>query len=533
MLENVLENGERPEDLVVYGAFAKAARDWPSYERIVAALQTLADDETLVVQSGKPIGVFRTQGTSPLVVMATSNLVGRWATSEHWYDLERRGLIMWGGYTAADWQYIGSQGILQGTYQTFASVAQVHFGGSLQGRLVVTAGLGGMGGAQPLAVTMAGGVAVCVEVDPSRIRRRMETGYLERETSSLDEAVAWAREAQAASRPLSVGLLGNAAEVLPELARRGIVPDVVTDQTSAHDLRVGYVPAGMTLERWAEMRAQDPEAVMAAARTSIVEHVRTMLRWQAEGAVVFEYGNNIRAQAAAGGLRDAFAIPIFTERYIRPLFCRGIGPFRWVAVSGDPADISVIDAIVLREFPDNEIVTRWIRMAQESVKFQGLPARIAWLGHGERARLAVMVNDAVADRRLRGPVAFTRDHLDAGGVAQPFRETENMRDRSDAVADWPLLNALLNCTAGADLVAIHGGGGGYAGYYQSAGVTVVADGTPAAALRLAAVLTADTGIGILRYADAGYADAIATARAHGIKSLQPEVTEALRERVTP
>lgn len=526
MFENVLEAGERPEDLVVYGAFAKAARDWPSYERIVAALKMLADGETLVVQSGKPIGVFRTHGTAPLVVMATSNLVGRWATSEHWYALEQRGLIIWGGYTAADWQYIGSQGILQGTYQTFAAVAQMHFGGSLRGRLVVTAGLGGMGGAQPLAVVMAGGVALCVEVDPARIRRRLETGYLERETASLDEAIAWARDAVKSSTPTSIGLLGNAAEVLPELARRGLVPDVVTDQTSAHDLRMGYVPAGMSLARWADLRDRDPEAVMAAARASIVEHVRTMLGWQASGVVAFEYGNNIRAQAAAGGLSDAFAIPIFIERYIRPLFCQGIGPFRWVAISGDPDDIRVIDEMVLHEFADDAIVTNWIRLARARVQFQGLPARIAWLGHGERARLAVMVNNAVAEGRLRGPVAFTRDHLDAGGVSQPYRETEHMPDGSDAVADWPLLNALLNCAAGADLVAIHGGGGGYAGYYQSAGVTVVADGTPAAARRLEAVLTADTGIGILRYADAGYELAASTARERGIRSLQPEVTEA-------
>jgi urocanate hydratase len=534
MLENVLENAERADELVVYGAFAKAARNWPSYERIVAALTTLAEDDTLVVQSGKPIGVFHTQGSAPLVVMATSNLVGRWATSEHWYALERRGLIIWGGYTAADWQYIGSQGILQGTYQTFAAVGQAHFDGSLRGRLVITAGLGGMGGAQPLAVTMAGGVALCVEVDPSHIRRRLETGYLERETGSLDEALTWAREAVKTGTPRSIGLRGNAAEVLPELARRGIVPDVVTDQTSAHDLRMGYVPTGMSLAQWMERRERDPEAVMAAAQASIVAHVRTMLDWQTAGAVAFEYGNNIRAQALAGGVADAFAIPIFVERYIRPLFCRGIGPFRWIAISGDPADIRVLDEMVLREFPDNAIVTNWIRLAQDRVPFQGLPARIAWLGHGERARLALLANEAVADGRLRGPVAFTRDHLDAGSVAQPFRETEHLRDGSDAVADWPLLNALLNCAAGADLVAIHGGGGGYAGYYQSAGVTIVADGTPDAGRRLDSVLTADTGIGILRYADAGYEQAAAAARETGIRSLQPEVTDVgVREPTAP
>ncbi|MDR7420350.1 MAG: urocanate hydratase [Armatimonadota bacterium] len=526
MLENVLEVGERPDDLVVYGAFAKAARDWPSFERIVAALTTLDEDETLVIQSGKPIGVFTTQASAPLVLMATSNLVGKWANAEHWYELERRGLTMWGGYTAGDWQYIGSQGIVQGTYQTFATVGAMHFGGSLRGRLVVTSGLGGMGGAQPLAVVMAGGVALCVEVDVSRIRRRIATGYLERETSSLDEAVTWAGEALEAREPRSIGLLGNAAEVLPALVRRGIRPDIVTDQTSAHDLRVGYVPAGLSLEQWRDLREREPDAVMEAARVSIATHVRAMLDWQRQGAVVFEYGNNIRAQAQAAGVADAFEIPIFVERYIRPLFCKGIGPFRWVAVSGDPHDIAAVDALILREFPDNPIVTNWIRLAQEHVQFQGLPARIGWLGHGERARLALLVNDAVARGEVRGPIAFTRDHLDAGGVSQPFRETEHLLDGSDAVSDWPLLNALLNCTAGADLVAIHAGGGGYAGYYQSAGVTIVADGSPAAARRLDAVLTADTGIGVLRYADAGYADAVATARTRGIRSLQPTVIEA-------
>ena len=524
MLENTVENGERPEDLVIYGALAKAARDWPSYDRIVAALRGLEEGHTLVVQSGKPIGVFRTGPTAPLVLMATSNLVGRWATSEHFYALERRGLIIWGGYTAADWQYIGSQGIVQGTYQTFAAVAEAHFGGSLAGRLAVTAGLGGMGGAQPLAIAMAGGVALCVEVDPARIRRRRETGYLERETRSLDEALAWARDALARREPLSIGLLGNAAEVLPALARRGVVPDVVTDQTSAHDLRYGYVPADMTPERVLMLREREPETLMAAARESVAQHVRTMLAWQAAGAVAFEYGNNIRAQAAEAGVAEAFRIPVFTERYIRPFFCRGIGPFRWVAVSGAPEDIDAIDELVLREFGDDRIVADWIRLARRHVRFQGLPARIAWLGHGERARLAGLVNDAVAAGRLRGPVAFTRDHLDAGGVAQPFRETEGMPDGSDAVADWPLLDALLTCASGADLVALHGGGGGYAGYYQSAGLTVVADGTEAAARRLTSALDADTGLGILRYADAGCPEAVAAARAHDLRSLQPTVT---------
>jgi urocanate hydratase len=519
MLENTVENGERPEDLVIYGALARAARDWPSYDRIVTALRTLEEGRTLVVQSGKPVGVFPTSPAAPLVLMATSNLVGRWATAEHFYALERRGLMIWGGYTAADWQYIGSQGIVQGTYQTFAAVAAEHFGGSLAGRLVVTAGLGGMGGAQPLAIALAGGVALCVEVDPARIRRRRETGYLDRETGSLDEALGWAETARARGEGLSIGLLGNAAEVLPALVRRGVVPDVVTDQTSAHDLLHGYVPPDMTLERAAMLREREPETLMAAARAGIADHVRAMLAWQAAGAVAFEYGNNIRAQAAEGGVADAFAIPVFTRRYIRPLFCRGIGPFRWVAVSGAPEDVAWIDDLVLREVPDNRIATEWIRLARRRVPFQGLPARIAWLGHGERSRLAVAVNRAVGAGVLRGPVAFTRDHLDAGGVAQPYRETEGMPDGSDAVADWPLLDALLTCASGADLVAIHGGGGGYAGYYQSAGLTVVADGSEAAARRLAAALDADTGLGILRYADAGCADAVAAARAHGLGSL--------------
>ena len=524
MLENTVENGERPEELIVYGALAKAARDWRSFDRIVGALTTLEEGETLVVQSGKPIGIFRTHPRAPLVVMATSNLVGRWATGEHFWELERRGLIIWGGYTAADWQYIGSQGIVQGTYQTFAAVGREHFGGTLHGRLVITAGLGGMGGAQPLAIVMAGGVGLCVEVDPARIRRRRETGYLQRETQSLDEALAWVQEAVTRREPSSIGLVGNAAEVLPEIARRGVIPDVVTDQTSAHDLRVGYVPAGMPPDEIARLRDLAPDALVAAARASIAEHVRTMLRWQADGAVAFEYGNNIRAEAVTAGVDEAFKMPVFTERYIRPLFCQGIGPFRWVAMSGHPDDIGHIDDLVLREFGDDAIVANWIRLARTHVKFQGLPARIAWLGHGARTRLALLVNEAVASGALRGPIAFTRDHLDAGGVAQPYRETEAMPDGSDAIADWPLLNALLNCASGADLVAIHGGGGGYAGYYQSAGVTVVADGTAAAALRLDATLTGDTGIGVLRYADAGYEDAAATARARGIRSLQPEVT---------
>lgn len=519
LLENTIENGEHPEDLIIYASFAKAARDRESYERITQALQSLEENETLVVQSGKPIGVFRTGIHSPLVVMATSNIVGRWATSEHWYELERRGLTMWGGYTAGDWQYIGSQGIVQGTYQTFAAVAEHHFGGSLRGRLVITAGLGGMGGAQPLAILMAGGVGLCVEVDPTRLERRMQTGYLERATESIDEALGWVESALEQREAVSIGLLGNAAAVLPELVRRGVVPDVVTDQTSAHDLVYGYVPAGMSLERVATLRQDDPAQLEAAARESIGRHVQAMVAWKDAGAVVFEYGNNIRIQAVEAGVGRAMEIAGFTQAYIRPLFCQGIGPFRWVAVSGDPGDIDLVDDLVLQHFPDT-IASRWIPLARSHVQFQGLPARVAWLGHGQRALLAGLVNEAVSAGKLQGPIAFTRDHLDAGGVSQPLRETEAMADGSDAVSDWPLLDALLNAGAGADLVAIHGGGGGYAGYYQSAGVTVVADGTPAASERLQAVLTADTGIGVLRYADAGYVEAVATAQRTGIRSLQ-------------
>ncbi|MFI0422996.1 urocanate hydratase [Spongiactinospora sp. 9N601] len=518
MLENTLHHAERPDDLIIYAGLAKAARNHDALATTIRALQELDEDQTLVIQSGKPIGIFPSGPSAPLVLMATSNLIGRWATAEHFYELERRGLIMWGGYTAGDWQYIGSQGILQGTYQTLSAVADEHFGGSLAGRLVVTAGLGGMGGAQPLAAYMAGGVAICVEADPGRIARRIESGYLERATESLDEALAWADERLRAKAPASIGLLGNAAEALPAMRARGLVPDVVTDQTPAHDMRY-YVPAGMTPGEAAELRASDPDELVRRALDSAAEHVRCMLDWQDAGAVVFEYGNNIRAQAASVGV-DAFRIPIFMERYIRPLFCRGLGPFRWVAASGDPADIDVVDDIVTREFPDNPLAGRWVPLARKYVRqpeAPGLPARIGWLAHGERARLAVLVNEAVRRGDLRGPVAFTRDHLDAGGVSQPLRETENMPDGSDAISDWPLLNALLNAGSGADLVAIHAGGGGYAGYMQSAGVTAIADGATASTDRLSAVLTGDTGIGIMRYADAGYDTAADAVRQSGLR----------------
>ncbi len=529
MLENTLENAEKPDELIVYSARAKAARDWASYDRLVDALMRLDEDETLVVQSGKPVAVFRTHVAAPMVVMATSNIVPRWATAEVFYDLERKGLTMWGGYTAGDWQYIGSQGIVQGTYQTFAAIAREHFGGTLAGRFVVSAGLGGMGGAQPLAVTMQGGVALVVEVDPARIRRRIDDGYCQHLSADLDDALALCRAAVARREALSVGLVGNAADVLPELARRGVVPDVATDQTTAHDPRHGYVPAGLAPLEVAALRAADPEALEARALESIAAHMAALLAFQDAGAVVFEYGNNIRVQARRAGVSDAFTVPIFTQRYIRPFFCRGIGPFRWIALSGDPADIARIDALALECFADNHIVTSWIGLAAKHIRFEGLPARIAWLGHGERARLGVLVNEAVGRGELAGPVAFTRDHLDAGAVAQPYRETENMPDGSDAISDWPLLNALLNCAAQADLVAIHGGGIGYTGYRQSAGITVVADGSPAAGVRIERSLTTDSGLGVVRYADAGYAEAVRTARDTGIHTFLPDVAPDHRE----
>ncbi len=516
MLENNLENGERPEDLVVYASFAKAARDWDAYHAIVAALKRLGDDETLLIQSGKPIGVFRTHDRAPLVLMANGNLVGRWATPEVFWDLADRGLTIWGGLTAADWQYIGSQGVIQGTYEIFAAVAREHFGGSLAGRFILTAGMGGMGGAQPLAGTLAGAVIMTVEVDPARIERRIASGYCQQLAPDLDEALALCRAAQERKEPLSVGLIGNAAEVYPELVRRGVTPDVVTDQTSAHDALYGYVPAGLSVAAAAELRRDDPDALTRRALQSIAAEVRAMLTFKERGAVVFDNGNNIRSQAAGQGVADAFSINIFTARYLRPLFARGIGPFRWLALTGEPEDIYAIDRLVLALFPDNELAANWINLAGQHIRFEGLPARICWLGHGERTRLALAVNAAVREGRLSGPIAFTRDHLDGAAMAHPRIGTEGMRDGSDAIADWPLLNALLNTASMADLVAIHSGGGGYAGYMTSAGSTVVADGSAAADRRLATALTNDTGIGVLRFADAGYDEAIETAAQAGL-----------------
>ncbi|NGM82425.1 urocanate hydratase [Paenibacillus sp. 7124] len=516
MLENVLENGENQKELIVYASLGKAARNWPSYRAIVDTLKNLEEDETLVIQSGKPIGVFRTHRQAPLVVMANCNLVGRWATSENFYELQDKGLIIWGGLTAAAWQYIGSQGVIQGTYEIFQSIARLHFGGSLQGRFILTAGLGGMGGSQPLAGTMAGAAILCVEVAEERIDKRIAAGYLQRKTASLDEALAWIEEAKSNGEALSVGLLGNAADVYPELLARGVLPDIVTDQTSAHDLLYGYIPRGYTPAAAAAARKTDPAGLQDAAGTSIAAEVGAMLEFKARGSVVFDNGNNIRSQAVKYGIANAFDIDIFTEAFLRPLFARAIGPFRWIALSGDPQDIRTIDEYILREFSDNEIVSNWIKLANVHVPVEGLPARIGWFGHRDRSRLALAVNEMVREGKLSGPVAFSRDHLDAAAMAHPNIMTERMKDGSDAIADWPLLNAMLNCSSMADLVAIHSGGGGYAGYMTSAGVTIVADGKEESDLRLRTALDNDTGLGVLRYADAGYEESLDEVERKGI-----------------
>jgi urocanate hydratase len=508
LLENVLTVGEDPKNLVVYAALGKAARDWKSHAAIVAALRRMEEGQTLVVQSGRPVALMRTHPQAPLVLMANCNLVGRWAREEVFYDLERRGLICWGGLTAGCWQYIGSQGVIQGTYEIFARVAEQLGETSLAGRFVLTAGLGGMGGAQPLAARLAGAATLVVEVDPARIEKRLRAGFLEYEAKSLDDALEHIDRWRAEKRAASVALCANAASVYPELVARGVTPDVVTDQTSAHDLVYGYVPIGCPPSLTRAEKAAAADRLTADGLTSIAAHVRAMLEFKARGAVVFDNGNLIRSQAQRAGVTRAFDIPVFTEAFLRPLFCRGIGPFRWIALSGAEADIRRIDAHLLSAYADNRIVANWIRLASKSVPFEGLPARIAWLGHGERSKLALEVNEMVSRGELQGPIAFTRDHLDAGAMAHPNIMTENLMDGSDAVSDWPLLNALLNCASQADLVAIHSGGGGYAGYMTSAGVTLIADGTPAAASRLRVTLDNDTGLGVLRYADAGYPDAL-------------------------
>ncbi len=518
MLMNNLDPdvAEAPDQLIVYGGAGKAARDWASFDAIVATLRRLKDDETLLVQSGKPVGVFQTHEMAPRVLIANANLVPDWANWDEFRRLDALGLTMYGQMTAGSWIYIGTQGILQGTYQTFAAAGQKHYGGDLTGKLVLTAGLGGMGGAQPLAVTMAGGVALCVEVDAERIRRRLETAYLDVSANTLDEALRLAGEAVKAKKPLSIGLLGNAADVYPEMVRRGIAPDLVTDQTSAHDTLNGYVPNGMNLIEARELRRRDPQEYVRRAVASIVVHVQAMVALQRMGAHVFDYGNNIRGEAKAAGYEDAFAFPGFVPAYIRPLFCRGNGPFRWAALSGDPADIARTDRALLEAFPENEMVSRWLRMAAEKVHFQGLPCRICWLEYGERAKAGQIFNELVRTGEVKAPIVIGRDHLDSGSVASPYRETEGMRDGSDAIADWPILNALLNTAAGASWVSFHHGGGVGIGKSLHAGMVVVADGSDMMAERLRRVLTTDPGTGVMRHADAGYPVAIEKAQESGI-----------------
>ncbi len=519
MLMNNLDPdvAERPEDLVVYGGTGRAARSWEAFDAIVRSLRTLGDDETLLVQSGKPVGVFTTHEDAPRVLIANANLVGRWATWDRFRELERAGLTMYGQMTAGSWIYIGSQGILQGTYETFGALATKHFGGSLAGKVVLTGGLGGMGGAQPLAVTMNGAAILAVEVDPSRIQRRVETRYVDVMSESLDEA--WQRVTEASGRgeALSVGLVGNCAEVLPEMVQRGHIPDVVTDQTSAHDPLNGYIPARYSLAEADALRASDPTTYLARARDSIADHVRAMLAMQQAGAITFDYGNNIRTEAHDHGVENAFDIPGFVPEYVRPLFCEGRGPFRWVPLSGDPKDLHRTDDLVLELFPENEHLVRWIELAREKVAFQGLPSRICWLGQGERALFGMALNDLVERGELTAPIVIGRDHLDTGSVASPFRETEAMADGSDAIADWPILNALLNTASGASWVSFHHGGGVGIGNSLHAGQVIVADGTPGAKRRLERVLTNDPGIGVVRHADAGYRKAVETAEQHGLR----------------
>jgi urocanate hydratase len=519
MLMNNLdpEVAEKPHELVVYGGIGRAARDWESFDRIVAALTDLEADETLCVQSGKPVGIFRTHCDAPRVLIANSNLVPHWATLDHFNALDRKGLMMYGQMTAGSWIYIGSQGIVQGTYETFAEVGRQHYGGSLAKKWILTAGLGGMGGAQPLAATMAGASLLAVECQPSRIEARLKTGYLDRQAQSLDEALAIIGRACSENRPASVGVLGNAADVYPELVRRDVRPDVVTDQTSAHDPINGYLPKGWTLSEWEARRSSDPKAVEKAAKRSMAEHVRAMLAFWRMGIPTFDYGNNIRQMAKEEGVADAFDFPGFVPAYIRPLFCRGIGPFRWAALSGDSEDIFRTDAKVKELLPDDKQLHHWLEMAKSRIKFQGLPARICWLGLGDRHRVGLAFNEMVKSGELKAPIVIGRDHLDSGSVASPNRETEAMKDGSDAVSDWPLLNALLNCASGATWVSFHHGGGVGIGFSQHAGMVIVCDGTPDAACRIARVLWNDPASGVMRHADAGYEEAIACARRHGLK----------------
>ena len=519
MLMNNLdaEVAEKPGELIVYGGIGRAARNWESYDRIVAALRSLEADETLIVQSGKPVGIFRTHKDAPRVLIANSNLVPHWGTWDHFNELDRKGLMMYGQMTAGSWIYIGSQGIVQGTYETFVEIGRRHFKGSLAGKWILTAGLGGMGGAQPLAATMAGASLLAVECQPSRIEMRLKTGYLDKQAKDLDEALAMIAASCRDKTPVSVGVLGNAADVFPELIRRGIKPDVVTDQTSAHDPVNGYLPKGWTLSQWEDRRASDPKGVAQAAKKSMVGHVQAMLDFYKMGIPTLDYGNNIRQMAKEEGLEHAFDFPGFVPAYIRPLFCRGIGPFRWAALSGDPEDIFKTDAKVKELLPDNKHLHNWLDMARKRIKFQGLPARICWVGLGDRHRIGLAFNDMVANGELKAPIVIGRDHLDSGSVASPNRETESMKDGSDAVSDWPLLNALLNCASGATWVSLHHGGGVGIGYSQHAGMVIVADGTPDAARRLERVLWNDPASGVMRHADAGYDDAIECAQQFSLK----------------
>src|SRR6476661_3954357 len=523
MLMNNLdpEVAERPEDLVVYGGTGRAARSWEAFDAIVASLRGLENDETLLVQSGKPVGKFRTHDEAPRVLIANSNLVGQWNNYREFNRLERMGLTMYGQMTAGSWIYIGSQGIVQGTFETFAAAGRKHFGGSLDGKFVLTGGLGGMGGAQPLAATMNGAVFLGVEVDPARIEKRLKNGYCDEIASTLDEALQLIDQARKDRRSLSVGLVGNCADVLPEIVKRGVVPDVLTDQTSAHDALNGYVPHGMSLEDALVLRRTKPDEYIERAMRSMAVHIEAMLALQKKGAITFDYGNNIRAQAKKAGLKNAFDIPGFVPEYIRPLFCEGRGPFRWVALSGDPADIARTDKLALELFPENQTLERWMKLAKERIQFQGLPARICWLGYGERAEFGVAINELVKSGEIKAPIVIGRDHLDTGSVASPNRETEGMLDGSDAIADWALLNALVNTAAGASWVSIHNGGGVGIGYSQHAGMVVVADGTENSKRRLERVLTSDPGMGVLRHADAGYSKAIEFAAAHKIDIPMP------------
>ena len=519
MLMNNLDEevAERPQDLVVYGGTGKAARNWDCYHAIVRSLKSLQSDETLLVQSGKPVGVFKTHDYAPRVLIANSNLVGHWSNWEKFNELEHAGLMMYGQMTAGSWIYIGSQGIVQGTFETFSAAGEKHFGGELEGKLIVSGGMGGMGGAQPLAATMAGAAFLGIDVDAERIKKRLKTGYCDFMVNTLDEALRILKNAVRKKENVSVGLVGNCADIIPELAERGVVPDILTDQTSAHDPLNGYVPNGMTLEEARELRKSDPKAYQEKSLDSMARHVEGMLRLQKMGAVTFDYGNNIRTFAFQRGVKNAYDFPGFVPAYIRPLFCEGRGPFRWVALSGEPSDIHITDDLVLELFPDNRILKRWIDLARKRIKFQGLPARICWLGYGERAQFGLAINELVKKGKIKAPIVMGRDHLDCGSVASPFRETESMKDGSDAVADWPLLNAMLNTAAGASWVSIHNGGGVGIGYSQHAGQVTVADGTEMMAKRIERVLTTDPGMGIIRHVDAGYEEASAFANKAGVK----------------